>query len=157
MVGDEQALSFIDRLGIEVEADLATTWNALVGVLTRSLESKGSRLAVRLLGSAVTGASGPSRLAAGSTLPGFRVIASSEPRELVLNGSHRFALNEMAFGLAAIEPGRTELTVVTRAEFPGPVGTLYRALVIGTGGHVIATRRLLKAVGREAETRRPTA
>ena len=37
--------------------------------------------------------------------------------------------------------------------FPGPVGTLYRAFVIGSGGHVLVTRRLLKTVKREAGKR----
>jgi len=39
----------------------------------------------------------------------------------------------------------------TRAEFPGLQGSVYRALVIGTRGHVLVTRRILAAVQRRAE------
>ena len=146
-------LPFIDRLAVEVAADRETTWTALVEVLTRSLESRGSRLGARLLGSSVLEASGPRPLEAGSTLPGFRIAAVDPPLGLTLDGTHRFARHEMVFELSEAEPSRTELAVVTRAEFPGPVGTAYRALVIGTRGHVLVTMRLLKSVRREAKGR----
>ena len=38
-----------------------------------------------------------------------------------------------------------------RAEFPGAAGTAYRALVIGTRGHVLVTRSFLRSVRRRAE------
>ena len=148
-------LPFIDRLAVEVNADRETTWGALDGVLTRSLESRSSRLAARALGSSELHPAGPRPLSAGSTLPGFRVAAVERGRELTLDGTHRFARHEMIFDLGDLEDGRTELGVITRAEFPGPIGSIYRTFVIGSGGHVIATRRLLKAVGREAEARGP--
>lgn len=144
-------LPLIDRLAVEVAADPEATWSALIEVLTRSLESRGSRIGSRLLGSSVREATGPRPLEAGSTLPGFRVAAVDPPHGLTLDGSHRFARHEMAFEVAGSGSGATELAVVTRAEFPGPVGTLYRAFVIGSGGHVLVTRRLLRAVKREAE------
>ena len=147
----EDGLPFIDRLAVDVGAGREATWSALVEVLTRSLESRGSRVGSSLLGSSVREASGPRPLEAGSTLPGFRVAAIDPPHGLTLDGSHRFARHEMAFALAERGPRGTELSVVTRAEFPGPVGPLYRALVIGTRGHVLVTMRLLRAVKREAE------
>lgn len=151
MAAGEDELPFIDRLAVEVGADREATWGALVETLTRSLESGSSRLAARVLGSSVLEASGPRPIETGGTLPGFGVASVEPPRRLVLDGSHRFARHEMAFGLSESGSGRTELAVVTRAEFPGPVGRVYRGLVIGSGGHVLATRRLLKAVKREAE------
>ena len=149
--GRERELPFIDRLAVEVAADRETTWTALVEVLTRSLESRGSRLGARVLGSSVLEASGPRPLATGASLPGFRVASVEAPDELVLDGTHRFARHEMVFQLAESGPALTELSVVTRAAFPGPIGKVYRVLVIGSRGHVLATRRLLKAVRREAE------
>lgn len=151
MVGQEDELPFIDRLAVDVGADPEATWDALVQVLTRSLESRGSRVGSRLLGSSVREATGPRPMETGATLPGFRVAAVEPPRVLVLDGSHRFARHEMAFDVSGSGAGVTELAVVTRAEFPGPIGTIYRAFVIGSGGHVLVTRRLLKAVKREAE------
>lgn len=153
MLREPKALPFIDRLVIEVAADRKVTWQALIDVLTRSLESATSRRTARALGSSELRASGPRPLSPGSTLPGFRVATADEPRALTLDGSHRFARHEMIFDLSDLEEGRTELAVVTRAEFPGPIGSLYRTMVIGTGGHVIATRRLLRSIGREAEAR----
>lgn len=149
--GREKELPFIDRLAVEVAADRETTWTALVEVLTRSLESRGSRLGARVLGSSVLEASGPRPLATGASLPGFRVASVEAPDELVLDGTHRFARHEMVFQLAESGPALTELSVVTQAAFPGPIGKVYRVLVIGSRGHVLATRRLLKAVRREAE------
>jgi hypothetical protein len=45
----------------------------------------------------------------------------------------------------------------TRAAFPGLQGRAYRALVIGTRGHVLAVRRLLRAVKARAEDPRTAA
>jgi len=154
-VAGVDGLAFIDRLAVEVDAGVEATWQALVDVLTRSLESRSSKAGARVLGSSVRDATGPRPLAAGSTLPGFRVTAVEAPVMLVLAGEHRFARHEMTFGLADAGGGRTELAVETRADFPGPIGTLYRSLVIGTGGHVLVTRRLLKAVRRGAEATIP--
>lgn len=153
MATGEDGLPFIDRLTVGVEADRETTWSALVEVLTRSLESRSSRFGARLLGSSVLEASGPRPIEAGATLPGFRVVAVERPAGLTLDGSHWFARHEMTFEIASSGTDCSELSVVTRAEFPGPVGTVYRGLVIGSGGHVLATRRLLNSVRREAERR----
>lgn len=144
-------LEFIDRLAVDVEAGKESTWSALVEVLTSSLESRGSQLAARALGSSVLEATGPRPIETGATLPGFRIASVEPPDGLVLDGSHRFARHEMAFNLVDLDADRTELAVETRADFPGPVGNLYRSLVIGSGGHVLVTMRLLRSVKREAE------
>jgi len=54
--------------------------------------------------------------------------------------------------LATHRPGRAGswLRAETRARFPGG-GSLYRAAVIGTRGHVLVTMRLLEAAKRRAE------
>jgi hypothetical protein len=46
------------------------------------------------------------------------------------------------------------LTATTRAAFPGARGRAYRALVIGTRAHVLATRHMLHAVRRLSLTER---
>ena len=43
----------------------------------------------------------------------------------------------------------------SRAAFPGPQGRLYRLAVVGSGGHVVAVRRMLTGIRRAAD-RRPT-
>jgi hypothetical protein len=40
------------------------------------------------------------------------------------------------------------LRAKTYAEFPGLRGRIYRALVIGTGAHVLATNHMLRAIQR---------
>jgi hypothetical protein len=87
----------------------------------------------------------------GSTIPGFEVAEIDPPRVLTLRGQHRFSRYEFRFTLEDAEPGRVELHARTSAEFPGMLGRTYRALVIGTGGHAVAVRRLLAEVARRAE------
>ena len=43
------------------------------------------------------------------------------------------------------------LRAESRAAFPGARGAVYRMLLMGTGGHVLVTRRMLAAVKRSAE------
>jgi hypothetical protein len=110
----------------------------------------------RLLGceqTAVAGAPGE----VGSTIPGFRVQQSDRPRRLELAGRHRFSNYELDFEIEDLGAGRSRLRAITRAEFPHLKGRLYRSLVIGTGGHVLATRRLLRAIARRAEAQAPPA
>lgn len=150
MVAAEEVLPFIDRHSVEVDADPAATWEALQSVLTRSLGSKSSGLVARGLGCMDTAGPGDRPLSEGSTLPGFRIATFRPSSELTLVGRHRFSRYEMVFGLIPTGPGRTELSVETRAAFPGLKGSLYRGLVIGSGAHVLVNRRLLDAVRQGA-------
>lgn len=81
----------------------------------------------------------------GQTLPGFRVVEAEPGRRLVLRGRHRFSRYELTF---LLDDGR--LHAQTHAAFPGPLGRVYRAAVIGSGGHRVVTRRLLRDVARRA-------
>ena len=90
-------------------------------------------------------------VSAGDTVAGFAVYETEPPRLLRLRGSHRFSRYEFRFELHPIDPDRVELHAKTSAAFPGVHGRIYRALVIGTGGHRIAVRRMLTAVARRAE------
>jgi hypothetical protein len=104
----------------------------------------------RVLGCEDVEVSGPRPLAAGSTFPGFHIAVLEEPSELALAGRHRFSDYALVFRLEELGANRTRLRAETRAEFPGVKGRIYRAMVIGTRGHVLATRRLLGAVQRRA-------
>lgn len=151
MAAGAEVLPFIDRHSVEVAASPEATWSALESTLVRSLDSDSSSLAARVLGCIDTAGTGGKPLSEGSTVPGFRVLIFQPSRELVLTGRHRFARYEMVFGLASVGTDETELTIDTRAAFPGLKGSLYRFLVIGTRAHVLVTRRLLFAVKRDAE------
>jgi hypothetical protein len=78
-------------------------------------------------------------------------VAVADPgRELVLEGRHRFSSYALVFRLERLGPGRSSLRAETRAVFPGPAGGVYRALVVGTGGHAVGMRRLLAGVRRRS-------
>jgi hypothetical protein len=81
-----------------------------------------------------------------AALPYFAVGAGDPPRELVLIGAHRFSRYALIFRLDDLGGGRTRLRAETRAEFPGAKGSVYRALVIGTRAHVLATRGMLARI-----------
>ena len=83
-------------------------------------------------------------------MPGFAVSAAGDD-EIVLEGRHHFSTYALVFRLDPDSPGTTCLRAETRASFPGLTGGVYRALVIGTRGHVLGTRRLLESVRRRAE------
>ncbi len=87
----------------------------------------------------------------GDTVAGFAVAEVDPPRVLTLRGRHRFARYELRFTLERAHPDRVELHARTCAEFPGLRGGVYRALVIGTGGHALVVGRLLGRIARRAE------
>jgi hypothetical protein len=79
------------------------------------------------------------------TLPGFRVVDSEPGRRLSLRGQHRFARYALTFVIDG-----DHLRARSEAAFPGIHGRMYRALLMGTGGHRIVTRGLLRHVARAA-------
>lgn len=139
----------MDEHSIEIEAAPDVTWEALLATVERSVGAGAAPTLARALGCEDTAASGPRPLAEGSAVPGFHVAGARSPQQLSLAGGHRFSNYALIFRL---EPssGRTLLRAETRAEFPGLHGSAYRALVIGTRGHVLATNRILRAVKRRA-------
>jgi hypothetical protein len=63
-------------------------------------------------------------------------------------GRHRFSQYRLVFDLSGIPNGETLLGARTYAAFPGVHGRAYRALVIGSRAHVVATRHILRSVQR---------
>jgi hypothetical protein len=144
-------LPYVDEHTQIVAADAPAVWQSIGEVLDRSFSE--GRLAgyARLVGCPDRTAAGPRPMAEGSAYPGFHVLSATPGRELVLVGRHHFSTYALVFRLDETGPGRTRLRAETRARFPGPVGTLYQLLVIGTRGHALSVRRLLAAVRRRAE------
>jgi hypothetical protein len=81
---------------------------------------------------------------------GFAVAESVPPERVVLRGSHRFATYELAF-LIDRGPQGSIVRARTSAVFPGLPGRLYRGLVIGSRGHVLAVRAMLRTIARLAQ------
>jgi hypothetical protein len=65
------------------------------------------------------------------------------PDRLVLAGRHRFSRYQLAFDLTEVADSATHLRATTHAD-------IYRALVIGTGAHVVATTGILRSIHRPA-------
>lgn len=81
---------------------------------------------------------------------GFAVAEENAPRHVALRGRHRFSRYELAFDVHP-GPGGVTVSARTSAAFPGVAGRVYRALVIGSGGHRLAVRRMLEQIARSAE------
>lgn len=136
-------LPYIDEHAMSIGAPRDRVWVAVTEVLRREFGG-GSGIA-RALG--CDPAHGTPRFdgSPGQTLPGFRVVEAEQGRKLVLRGRHRFSDYQLT---VLLDDGR--LCAQTHAAFPGVRGRLYRAAVIGSGGHRILARRLLRQVARRA-------
>ena len=135
-----EQLPYIDEHSERVDAPADVVWTALLEVLRR--EMSGSTIA-RILG--CDPAQGTAEFAGrpGEAVPGFRVVEAEPGRRLALRGRHRFSTYALTFVLDG-----DRLRAQTHAAFPGVLGRLYRAAVIGSGGHRLVTRRLLRQVAR---------
>jgi hypothetical protein len=121
-----ERLPYIDELAIFARADRAATWRALLQVMCRDPQDP-------------------------QTVPfGFVLDEATPPVRLSLTGRHPFSIYQLIFELADT-PRSTEIRAVTLAAFPGIHGRLYRALVIGSGGHRIVVRRMLARIAAAAE------
>jgi hypothetical protein len=149
-----EELPYLDEQAVVVAAPTEAIWTAVPRTLADGFGARPARQAARLLGCDPTSTSGWDRPGVGSTVPGFRIVTAQPPQLLVVAGRHRFS----RYGIVVrIEPGAggTRLRAESRATFPGPHGALYRLGVVGSGGHVLAVRRLLRQVRRAAESTAP--
>lgn len=139
--------AYVDEIDAHVAASPEAVWRALgrywsgVG---RAAESYA--LLVRADPSRRDGAP----LLEGSSVPGFRVDQAVAHERLRLAGRHLFSAYTLTFSLVE-SGGGTTLIAHTDAKFPGVHGRLYKAAVIDSGGHHVAVRRMLRAIGRMAE------
>lgn len=147
-----EVLPFIDDHAQPIHAAPAEVWAALLATLRAQLAIRlpGPVLAAWGLEQRARTGDWATHVAPGDTMPGFAVVRSEPPRVLTLRGAHRFSRYELHFELVP-RAGHVELHARTAAVFPGVHGRVYRALVIGTGGHRVAVRRILRAVARRAE------
>ena len=136
-----EQLPFIDEHCQRIYAPADAVWTALLKVLR--WEIGGSATIARIL--ACDPVQGTAEFAGrpGEAVPGFRVVESKPGRRLALRGRHRFANYALTF---VVDGDR--LRAQTHAAFPGVLGWLYRAAVIGSGAHWLVTRRLLRQVAR---------
>ena len=136
-----EKLPYIDEHSQRIGAPADVVWTDLLRVLR--LKMDGSAPIARVLG--CDPAQGTAEFAGrpGEAVPGFRVVEAEPGRRLALRGRHRFSDYALTFLLDG-----DRLRAQTHATFPGFLGRLYRAAVIGSGGHRLAIRRLLRQVAR---------
>lgn len=142
-------LPFVDEHSIAIDAAADVAWSALVLVVSAAFAGRGTERVAGLLGCeqrAATGVAGE----VGSTIPGFRVADARAPEVLVLEGRHRYSTYALTLRIDCDGDG-SRLRAETRAEFPGWTGRAYRTVVIGSRGHVVVVRRLLRSVKHRAE------
>lgn len=147
-----EQLPYIDTHRIAVAADRESTWRALVRVVQESLGGTGGSPFGRALRPDPPRASGTwsPDLERGAALPGFAVAEVNRGRLLSLRGGHRFSHYRLDFEVTPDESGRSCVYARTWAEFPGLAGTAYRTLVIRSGGHAVAVRRMLRHIATAA-------
>jgi hypothetical protein len=121
-----ERLPYIDEHAITIAADRVTTWHAVLRTTCRNPEDP-------------------------STVPfGFALDAAEQPERFALKGRHWFAVYQLVFLLTDDPAGGTRLAAQTWAAFPGLKGTIYRTLVIGSGGHRVVVRNMLRRIAAQA-------
>jgi hypothetical protein len=128
-----ECLPYIDEHVITVDANRADTWSALLMLWCDDPEDPHDASTVRS--------------------PFFSLEETMPMHRFALTGRHLFAVYRLVFELDDQGPGRTRLAARSWADFPGVHGKVYRALVIGTGGHRIAVRRVLRHIAAQARAR----
>ncbi|WP_405163520.1 hypothetical protein OG203_45950 [Nocardia sp. NBC_01499] len=121
-----ERLSYIDEHARSVDANRDRAWKALLKVVCKDPADP-------------------------ATVPtGFVLDSAEPPARLALKGRHWFSRYALVFELDEEGSSRTRIRAKSWANFPGPHGKIYRALVIGTGGHKIAVRRMLRQIAAAA-------
>jgi hypothetical protein len=133
--GNDAGLPYVDEHKIRIGATPEMAWDALRRHAATLGFPETSPLA-RILGT-----DPPRGFATAEVLPG---------RRLTLAGHHRFARYELAFELIGRGDETTELHARTYAAFPGFRGRVYRALVISSGAHALATNHILRSIRNRA-------
>jgi hypothetical protein len=131
-----EALPFVDEHVTQVAASPARTFAALQALVEARLTRPAPAPFVAAWGL--------------EPKSGFGVAEEDPPRLLALRGQHRFSRYELAFEVEEAPDGST-LRARTSAVFPGLAGRAYRGLVIGSGGHGVIVRRMLRSIARAAE------
>ncbi|HWE66464.1 MAG TPA: hypothetical protein VG298_07455 [Acidimicrobiales bacterium] len=147
-------LPSIDEHQVQVDVPPDQLWAALLSTFTGLTTHAGWRVLARALGCQPDSASGDPDTPE-TCLPGFRVRRSEPPREWALEGKHRFSSYALTFRITALDGGHCLLSAESSAAFPGPLGMMYRTLVIGTGGHVLTVHSMLKRIKGKAERSQP--
>lgn len=143
-----ERLPYIDEHSVMIGATRERVWEVLVSSLRATLGATAPaplRMALNLTPAELLG-NWRGALHVDDALPGFSITEVSPPERLALSGRHRFSSYELVFEIDAVDDEHSTLRALTWAAFPGLAGRAYRALVIGSGGHKLLVRRLLRNI-----------
>lgn len=126
--------AYVDTQRITIEAGADVTWRA-VEQYAEGIATHPRPLLSRALGLQPDA--------------GFAIAECVPGRLLSLAGRHRFSRYVLDLRATATGTG-TEVAAVSYADFPGLHGLAYRTAVIGSRGHVIAVRRMLREIRSRA-------
>ncbi len=129
-------LPFVDEHSILIPASRDHVWSALRRYVDSTLGVSARNPLTRILGT--------------DPPAGFEVEREIPGEQLDMAGRHRFSRYRLVFELVDAADNETQLSARTYAEFPGLRGRVYRALVIGTRLHVLATNQILRSIRRAA-------
>ena len=147
-----EQLPSLDEHTVEIDAPAERAWEALFPTLEESFDTERARNYSKRVGAIETDAHGD-LTHPGGTLPGFVVTRSIAPVMLVLVGEQRISRYALVFRIDLLPGQRCRVRAETRAMFPGGKGRVYKGAVIGTRGHVVVVRSLLKSLKKRAERR----
>ncbi|HYJ70445.1 MAG TPA: hypothetical protein VEX15_22560 [Nocardioidaceae bacterium] len=126
--------AYIDEHSIRIEAARDEVWTVLHDYAERlRFTAPWDGVARRLLGTQPPG--------------GFAIVDEETARLIALDGRHRFARYRLEFDLSVAD-GASRLSARSYGDFPGIHGRAYRAVVVGTRGHVLAVRYMLHTIRR---------
>lgn len=121
-----ERLPYIDEHAITVPADRAAAWRAVLRTMCSNPDDP-------------------------ATVPlGFILDTAEQNERFALKGRHWFSVYRLIFLLSDDPAGGTRVAAQTWATFPGVAGRIYRALVIGSGGHRVVVRNMLKHIAEQA-------
>lgn len=126
---------YVDEHSVGIPEPRDVVWSALEQYATGLGLGRGNPLAT-ILGTRPRG--------------GFRVAESVPGERLSLEGRHRFSRYRLVFELGPSTAGTIRLSATTYAAFPGLHGRIYRALVIGSRGHALATAQMVRTAQRRS-------
>jgi hypothetical protein len=129
-------LPFVDEHHIRIPAPRERVWRTLRRHVDSSLGVRARNPLTWILGT--------------EPRAGFEIEREVPRQQLSMVGRHRFSRYRLVFDLSDLADGETQLSALTYAEFPGLRGRVYRALVIGTRAHVVATKQILRSIRRTA-------
>jgi hypothetical protein len=129
---DDDGLPYLDEHRITIAAPRDVVWTQLCRYAEHSMGFPPYNLMTWLL----------------RTEPrsGFAVTPDETEHRIRLAGRHRFSRYLLVFELTDGPAGHTVLTAKSWAEFPGLHGFVYRTLVVGSRGHVVAVGHMLRAI-----------